>query len=215
MPAHSRILAWKTPWTEEPDGLESMGSQRMGHDWATSLSLRINYLYKKKKTKILSLLNYEKYLIRAWRCLFVGLRCCPVKRLELKPRAVLGPVWLFATPWTVAHQAPLSMGFSRQEYWSGLPFPSPGDLPNPGIEPASLASPALQADSLLLSHHLKSQESCIYPGDRASTSDGERREGPRGPGKEKTEKGRRMSRESHLGGDPRRKCKLPRARLSF
>ena len=42
---------------------------------------------------------------------------------------------LFATPWTVAHQAPLSMGFSRQEYWRGLPFPSPRDLPNPGIEP--------------------------------------------------------------------------------
>ena len=49
--------------------------------------------------------------------------------------------------WTVTHQAPLSMGFSRQEYWSGLPCPSPGDLPNPGIEPGSLA---LQADSLLL-----------------------------------------------------------------
>ena len=48
-----------------------------------------------------------------------------------------------ATPWTVAHQAPLSMGFSRLEYWSGLPFPSPGDLPNPGMEPRS---PALQAD---------------------------------------------------------------------
>ena len=47
------------------------------------------------------------------------------------------------TPWTVAHQAPLSMGFSKQEHWSGLPFPPPGDLPNPGIEPASLASPAL------------------------------------------------------------------------
>ena len=42
-----------------------------------------------------------------------------------------------ATPWTVAHQAPLSTGFPRQEYWSGLPFPSPGDLPNPGIEPSS------------------------------------------------------------------------------
>ena len=56
----------------------------------------------------------------------------------------LSRVRLFATPWTVAHQAPLSMGFSRQEYWSGLPFPSPGDLPNPGIE---LGSPALQADS--------------------------------------------------------------------
>ena len=54
-------------------------------------------------------------------------------------------VRLFAIPWTVAHQAPLSMGFSRREYWSGLPFPSPGDLPNPGIEPRS---PALQADAL-------------------------------------------------------------------
>ena len=49
------------------------------------------------------------------------------------------------TPWTVARQAPLSMGFPRQEYWSGLPFPSPGDLPDPGIEPSY---PALQADSL-------------------------------------------------------------------
>ena len=45
--------------------------------------------------------------------------------------------------WTVAHQAPLSMGFFRQEYWSGLPFPSPGDLPDPGMEPTSLMSPAL------------------------------------------------------------------------
>ena len=57
----------------------------------------------------------------------------------------LSRVRLFATPWTVACQAPLSMGFSRQEYWSGLPFPSPGDLPDPGIEPGS---PALQADAL-------------------------------------------------------------------
>ena len=54
-------------------------------------------------------------------------------------------VQLFATPRTVACQAPLSMGLSRQDYWSGLPFPFPGDLPNPGIEPGS---PALQADSL-------------------------------------------------------------------
>ena len=53
---------------------------------------------------------------------------------------------LFATPWTVAHQTPQSMEFSRQEYWSGLPFPSPGGLPNPGIEPGS---PALWADALL------------------------------------------------------------------
>ena len=57
-----------------------------------------------------------------------------------------------ATPWTVARQAPLSMGFSRQEYWSGLPCPPPGDLPHPGIQPASPASPASQVDSLPLSH---------------------------------------------------------------
>ena len=52
-------------------------------------------------------------------------------------------VWLFVTLWTVGYQAPLSMGFSRQEYWSGLPCPPPGDLPDPGIKPASLRSPAL------------------------------------------------------------------------
>ena len=54
------------------------------------------------------------------------------------------------TLWTVAHQAPLSMGFSKQEYWNGLPFPPPGHLPHPGIKPASLVSPALQVDSLPL-----------------------------------------------------------------
>ena len=57
---------------------------------------------------------------------------------------LLSRVWLFATPWTVANRAPPSMGFSRQEYWSGLPFPSPGELPDPGIEPKS---PTLQADT--------------------------------------------------------------------
>ena len=57
----------------------------------------------------------------------------------------LSRVRLFATPWTVAYQAPPSMGFSRQECWSGLPLPSPGDPPDPGIEPGS---PTLQADAL-------------------------------------------------------------------
>ena len=59
---------------------------------------------------------------------------------------LLSRVRLFATPWTAAHQAPPPMGFSRRECWSGVPLPSSGDLPNPGIEPGS---PALQADSLL------------------------------------------------------------------
>ena len=68
-----------------------------------------------------------------------------VDSLPSEPPGKLSRVQLFATPRTVAYQAPLSMGFSRQESWSGLPFPSPGDLPNPGIK---LGSPALQTDAL-------------------------------------------------------------------
>ena len=64
------------------------------------------------------------------------------KKVKVKSLSRIG---LFVTPWTVAYQAPPSMGFSRQEYWSGLPFPSPGDLPDPGIEPGS---PSFQADAL-------------------------------------------------------------------
>ena len=62
---------------------------------------------------------------------------------------MLSHVQLFATPWTVAHQAPLSMAFSRQEYWSGLPFPSPEDLPDPSIEPqyTALHVGSLQTES--------------------------------------------------------------------
>ena len=55
----------------------------------------------------------------------------------------LSVIWLFVTPWTVAHQAPLSMEFSRQKYWSGLPYLPPEDLPNPGIQPTFLLSPEL------------------------------------------------------------------------
>ena len=67
-----------------------------------------------------------------------------LRKLKVKVK-LLSRVRLFVTPWTVAQKAPLYMGFFRQEYWSGLPFPSPGDLLDPGIEPRS---PALQADVL-------------------------------------------------------------------
>ena len=67
-----------------------------------------------------------------------------ILKVKVKMKS-LSPVRLFATPWTVAYQAPQFMEFSRQEYWSGLPFPSPWDLPDPGIEPRS---PALRADTL-------------------------------------------------------------------
>ena len=59
----------------------------------------------------------------------------------------LSHVWLSSTPWTVARQAPLSLGFPRQEYWSGLPFPSPGDLPNPGLELEFPASAMYKIDN--------------------------------------------------------------------
>ena len=70
-----------------------------------------------------------------------------------------GCVQLFATPWTVSHQAPLSMGFPRQEDWSGLPFPPPGDLPDPEVEPASLAFPALTGGFFTTAPLLKP---CMY-----------------------------------------------------
>ena len=80
---------------------------------------------------------------------------------------MLSHVRLFAPPWTVARQAPLCMGFPRQEYWSGLPFPSPGDLSDPGIKPMSLASPAWRADSLPPSYQVSpgnSHEKNTYQG---------------------------------------------------
>ena len=86
-------------------------------------------------------------------------------RLKLinETQPVLNPlshVWLFVALWTVASQAPLSMGCSRQEYWSGLSCPLPMDLSNPGTKPASPASSALQADSSLLSHGGHPQTGC-------------------------------------------------------
>ena len=72
-------------------------------------------------------------------------------------------IWLFVTLYTVAHQTPLSMGFSRQEYWSGLPCPPPGDLPNPGIEPRSLTSPAMAGRFLTTSATWETHNESRYP----------------------------------------------------
>ena len=74
----------------------------------------------------------------------------------------LSHVQPFATPRAVPHQAPLSMGFSRQVYWSGLPCPPPGDLPDPGIEPMSLKSPALAAWFFTTSDTWEAPYMCIY-----------------------------------------------------
>ena len=79
-----------------------------------------------------------------FKCVFSSVRACVLSRFSR--------VRLFETVWTVTCQAPPSMGLSRQEYWSEFPYPPLGDLPDPGIQPASPVSPALQAESLLLSH---------------------------------------------------------------
>ena len=81
------------------------------------------------------------------------------KRVYVHVLSCFSRVWLFAPLWTVARQAPLYRGFSGQEYWSGLPCPPPRDLLNPGIEPKSPEAPALQVDSLPLSHRGSPRES--------------------------------------------------------
>ena len=121
-----------------------MSSFSWGHYTVAYTGKRGNNFFKKKKkrnshcpygTWVHTVEYYTNQSLNSWapissKVVVVSLSC----------------VQLFGTPWTIACQAPLSMGFSRCEYWSGLPFPSPGYLPNPGIEPRS---PAWQADSLL------------------------------------------------------------------
>ena len=105
---------------------QSIGSQRVGHDWSNLACIFFNAWSKSISSDVQQL--------------------CPDDSLISKVKAKsLSCVRLFVPPWTVAYQAPLSMRFSRQEYWSGFPLPSPGDLPYPGIEPRS---PALYADAL-------------------------------------------------------------------
>ena len=94
---------------------------------------------KGKRLKLLSQIHRKSLVKRNKNSIHKRISCFSLIQL-------LSHVRLFARLWTIAPQAPLSMGFSRQEYWSGWPFSSPGDLPHPGIEPRS---PALQADSLL------------------------------------------------------------------
>ena len=87
------------------------------------------------------------WIWRVWRAILLVIQTLPTVGgwSSLTKVKLLSRVQLFGIPWTVAYQAPLSMGFSRQGYWSGLSFPSPGDLTNPGIEPGS---PTLQPDAL-------------------------------------------------------------------
>ena len=137
------------------------GGTHVQHVWLAVLhgilafSSRKTLLYSSRKAMAPLLCEgYLKYkLLFPWKLLswcygstaWIPLAFVRGKKWKWKS---FSPVWLFETPWTVACQAPLSMGFPRQECWSGLPFPSPGDLPDPGIEPTSPPSYMLLMDSL-------------------------------------------------------------------
>ena len=113
------------PWTEEPGGLQSMGSQKVRHDLATKQQHQPKILHCWTKLVVIQTAGFRLQSI-----------VCVVSRFNC--------IWLFVTLWTVARQALLFMGFSRQEHWSRLPFSPSGDLPYPGIKPMSLISPALE-----------------------------------------------------------------------
>ena len=144
---HSSILTWRILWTEEPGRIQSIGSQRVGHNWSDLAHPRNMASPVAQTVKNLPAMQEmkESYLLSLGWEYHTPAQALPRERKKRKKVKSLSHVQLFATPWPVAYQAPPSMGFSRQECWSGLPFPSPGDLPNPGIEPRS---PALQADAL-------------------------------------------------------------------
>ena len=130
MATHSNILAWRILQTEEPARLHSMGSQ----EWDTTERLNNNRQLCRQETTYFTKTRRHN-VFRNFRPTngrddgYLVAKLCPT----------------LGTSWTVAQKAPLTLGFSKQEYWSGLPFPSPRNLPYPGIKPGS---PALQADSL-------------------------------------------------------------------
>ena len=149
--AHSSVLAWRIPGMAESGGLLSVGSRRVGHNWSDlAAAAACTYIcHILAFTSLLSLCS--RYLWfhhltqhpKTWS-IILQLEHIFVQVMWSESES-LSWVWLFATRWTVAWQAPLSMEFCRQEYWSKFPLPSPEDLPHPGIKPRS---PTLQADSL-------------------------------------------------------------------
>ena len=164
MATHSSIFAWIIPWTGKPEGLQFMGSQRVGIIHPGTKFLPI---CRKQKTSYLFEIHNDKVNIRYQLQTFSSnsgngknkssnksqtnftrhqhLRIIPCVCVCVCVCQLLSDVQLFATRGTVVHQAPLSVGFSRQEYWSGLPFPSPGVFSDLGIKPRS---PTFMADSL-------------------------------------------------------------------
>ena len=137
MGTHSSILAWRIPWTVEPGGLQSMESQRVGH-LATKLQQQQKQYPPQKYWWELN--DNKRQSLKAIPIIWEK-KCIILKQIrDSDGGGLVAKLCLsLVTLWTVACQAPLSMGFPRQEHWSGLPFLSPGDLPYPGIEATSPA----------------------------------------------------------------------------
>ena len=155
MATHSSILAWRIPmdrgawWAiEESDMTEVTQHTELNYQYVEDVSIFCPKLKEPEKLFRKITWGHIKGTTEIHQIAWEQIN---VKQAALCVCGVAYPlscVWLFATPWTVAHQAPLSMEFPRQEYWSGLPFPSLGDLPDPGIEPMSLSLLHWQEDSL-------------------------------------------------------------------
>ena len=118
----SSILAWKIQWTEEPGSLQFMGLQRVRHDSIPGVHCGSDHEVLISKFRL-----QLKKVGKTTRPFKYGRQC------------MLSCIRLFATLWIVAHETPPSMGFSRKQYWRGLPFPTPGDLHTTGIKPGSPA----------------------------------------------------------------------------
>ena len=166
MATHSSVLAWRIPGMGEPGGLPSVGSHRVGHDWsdlAAAAAVGIKCCLTVLLIFIPLVTNDVEYLFVCAYCLFVyflwrNVCSYPLFIFHLSYLSllfwILAPYHmyhavlshfsqLYTTLWAIACQVPLSVGFSQQEYWSGLLCPPPGDLPKLGIKPVSLMSPAL------------------------------------------------------------------------
>ena len=156
----SRVQLSATPWTVTHQAPLSMGFSRQeywsGFPFPTPASLTWVLNTGKEVKGVKQCWNYiMKTFIRQWAILldsisfkdYDGILGCYNKRhMCACMLSCFSCVWLFEKLWTIAHQANLSMGFLRQEYWSGLPFPPPGDLPNPGIQPMTLTLPTLACE---------------------------------------------------------------------
>ena len=169
------MLAWNIPWTEEPGRLQSIGSQKARINWVSTHRAQSCCPMGHSKHSVNAYCHAKPHPLHMTHTWYVCPNSSLISFCVLLPwsdgahsvpsvetlllfkknliKVVVSPTYspmlshvqLFAAPWAVAHWASLSMEFSRQEYWSGLPFPSPGYLPDPGIKHRS---PILQADSL-------------------------------------------------------------------